>query len=511
MRALLLLLLAITPIPSLAAQGRGATIATHYFYWYRWPDRHFDQPGAPGPEGHARHLPEPEKVSYESVDWHEANFAAMAEVGIDVALPVYWGAPGAYDLPALVFSRAGLPPMVAALDAQKSSGSSVKLGMFYDTTTLRNAVRNVAPLDANADLTTDAGRALFCATVVEYFEQIPERHWALHRGGPLVVLYTASHAAKWDATLGDSLRTAFAARFPGKRPCLVADASWGEIGQDLTTLWGAALAGPKLFPGVAQIGPGYDDSPVPGRRTALRDREDGAFYAWSWQQVLRHRPGLVLLETWNEMHEGTELCETIEAGTHYLQLTSQWVAKFRRGVPAGADIRLRYPDPRPRPDLTWGADGAGLEVGVIDFGADPIVRSGVRERLWEDGPGEVRAGALHTPAATAGRGTFLYFQLSDHFAFDVEADYQVEVALAGKVDGRLEVQYDACAPVAPQRGAYRVAVPQGRRRERGLAVYRFALPQARFSNRQNGESDLRLSIPGGVAAVVRVTVRRTGR
>jgi len=135
----------------------------------------------------------------------------------------------------------------------------------------------------------------------------------------------------------------------------------------------------------------------------------------------------------------------------------------------------------------------------------------VRERLWEDGPGEVRAGALHTPAATAGRGTFLYFQLSDHFAFDVEADYQVEVALAGKVDGRLEVQYDACAPVAPQRGAYRVAVPQGRRRERGLAVYRFALPQARFSNRQNGESDLRLSIPGGVAAVVRVTVRRTGR
>ncbi len=324
-------------------------------------------------------------------------------------------------------------------------------------------------------------------------------------------LYTAAHAAKWDATLGDALRTAFAARFPGKRPCLVADASWGEIGQDLTTQWGAALSGPKLFPGVAQIGPGYDDSPVPGRRNALRDREDGAFYAWSWQQVLRHRPGLVLLETWNEMHEGTELCATIEAGTQYLQITKQWAAKLRRGVPPGADIRLRYPDPRPRPDLTWGADGAGLEVGIVDFGAEPIVRSGVRERLWEDGPGEVRAGALHTPAATAGRGTYLYFQLSDHFAFDVEADYQVEVTLAGKVDGRLEVQYDASAPIAPQRGAYRVAVPQGRRRERGLAVHRFALPQARFSNRQNGESDLRLSIPGGVAAVVRVTVQRTGR
>ncbi len=510
MRAPALLLLALFAGADLSAQGRNASIAAHYFYWYRWPDRHFAQEGAPGREGHTRHFKAPETVSYESADWHRANFAAMASAGIQVALPVYWGAPGAYDLPHLAFARAGLAPMVAALDAL-GDDQGVKLGLFYDTSTLQNAVRNVEPRADNADLTTDAGRALFCGTVVGYFERIPERHWARHRGGVLVVLYTAAYAARWDAGLADVLRAAFAKRFPGERVCLVADSSWGSIGQDLTTEWGAALAGPKLFPGVAQIGPGYDDSPVPDRRLPYRDREDGGFYAWSWQHVLRHRPSLVLLETWNEMHEGTELCETIEAGTQYLELTRQWIGKLRRGVPAGADIVLRHPDPRPRPDKSWGAEGAGLAVASVDFGAEPIVRRGLRERTWEDGQVEVRDGALRTTTAAAGKATYLYFQVSDHYAFDVEGDYALEIAFAGKLDPRLEVQYDSAAPVAPQRGAYRVAVALGRHREGGLTVARFALPQANFANRQNGECDLRIWTPGGAAAVARVALKRDGR
>ena len=69
-------------------------VATHYFYWYRWPTEHFDQPGAPGHEGHTHHFREPERVDYESAGWHQAQFRAMAGCGIDVALPVYWGAPG---------------------------------------------------------------------------------------------------------------------------------------------------------------------------------------------------------------------------------------------------------------------------------------------------------------------------------------------------------------------------------------------------------------------------------
>jgi hypothetical protein len=57
------------------------TVATHYFYWYKWPTEHFNQDGAPGMEGHARHFAAPEAVDYESADWHEANFRAMARCG----------------------------------------------------------------------------------------------------------------------------------------------------------------------------------------------------------------------------------------------------------------------------------------------------------------------------------------------------------------------------------------------------------------------------------------------
>lgn len=383
-----------------------ATVATHYFYWYHWPTEHFDEPGAPGPEGHCRHLPQPRSVSYRSVDWHARNFADMVAAGIDVALPVYWGAPGAYERPNLAFSRLGLPPMVEALDQLAAgNGTAPKLGLFYDTSTLANDVRGAAPAGGKADLTTAAGLDLFCTTINDYFAAIPPRHWARHRGGALVVLYVSGFASAWNAQVGPILRERFAARFPGERVCLVADASWGDLGQDLTTSWGAALWGPKLFPGVAQIGPGYDDRAVPGRRTPIREREEGAFYAFSWQRALAHRPELVLLETWNEMHEGTEICPTRELGRQYLDLTKSWVDKLRAGAPPGPAVALQFPEPRPLPDPSWGADAKGRAEVHADYARGE--RIGLREVACEDGPFRVEFGALVAGAAPKGLGSYL--------------------------------------------------------------------------------------------------------
>ena len=111
--------------PDMSLPGETAPmVATHYFYWYRWPDQHFNQPGAPGPEGHFHHWPHPEQVSYASTDWHAQQFAAMHRAGIDVALPVYWGAPGAYDRASIRFSRDGLQPMIERCDRSATTGSS---------------------------------------------------------------------------------------------------------------------------------------------------------------------------------------------------------------------------------------------------------------------------------------------------------------------------------------------------------------------------------------------------
>lgn len=351
-RWLAALVIVLIPPTTKYADGQPAPsiVATHYFYWYRWPDQHFNQPGAPGREGHHDHFLHPEQVSYENANWHADQFAAMHRVGIDVALPVYWGAPGAYDRPGISFARAGLEPMVRALRSLGDNG--VKLGLFYDTSTLQNGVRGVLPPDGRADLTTDAGKDLFCNTIIEYFDAIPHDLWARVDGRPLVVLYAAAFASKWNADLGRELATRFEQHFPGERTFLVSDVSWGQIGQDRTTSWGAALWGPKLFPGVAEIGPGYDDTSVPGRTTPIRDREDGEFYRYSWRAVLAQKPRLVLLETWNEMHEGTDICETIETGSQYLNLTAEYVRKLKHGEPPGPAIKLEYPSPRERQPST---------------------------------------------------------------------------------------------------------------------------------------------------------------
>ena len=103
--------------------------------------------------------------------------------------------------------------------------------------------------------------------------------------------------------------------------------------------------GPRLFPGVAQIGAGYNDTPVPGRTTPIRKREAGNFYRHSWRKAVAHRPQLVLLETWNEMHEGTDICETIETGTQYLDITAHWIKKLKSGEAPGPEIPLKWPSP----------------------------------------------------------------------------------------------------------------------------------------------------------------------
>ncbi|HEX5051694.1 MAG TPA: hypothetical protein VFZ65_07985 [Planctomycetota bacterium] len=507
MRATLLAFVALVGLVAAQppAPAPATTVATHYFYWYRWPGEHFAEPGAPGREGHCRHFADPEHVSYLSVDWHAANFAAMAEAGIDVALPVYWGAPGAYDRPDLAFSRRGLPPMVAALERLQQEGTPPpKLGLFYDTTTLANDARGAAPSAGRPDLTTAAGQDLFCTTVTDYFAAVPEQHWARHRGGVLVVLYTSAFASRWNAELGGVLRRRFAQRFAGEKVCLVADASWGEIGQDLTTSWGAALWAPRLFPGVAQIGAGYDDRAVPGRRTPVREREQGAFYGFSWQRAIAAHPELVLLETWNEMHEGTELCPTRELGRQYLDLTKAWIARLRRGAGPGPAIVLRHAEPRAQPDLSWGAEAAGRDVVSADFATGE--RLGLREIGWQDGPCRVADGALRPGTAADGTGSYLYFQVSDHLMFDGDARFELIVEHANGT--RLEVEYDSHDARAALGGAYTRVRTAGALASGPWMRDTFVLPRARFANRENGGADLRLVLVAHTAAIRRLELRR---
>jgi hypothetical protein len=476
-------------------------VATHYFYWYRWPAEHFKQPGTAAKDGHFHHFVNPEKVSYLSEDWHAGELWMMKAAGIDVALPVYWGAPGAYRKRDVNFAVAGLKPMVAA--AHRLGKRSPKLGLFYDTTTLLNDVRGVKPEGGRADLTSDDGRDLFCGTVIEFFEQIPKGLWGLVDGRALVVLYRGKYAAKWNTGLGSDLRAAFAGRFPGEAVFLVADSTWGDIGQDRTTEWAATLTGPKLFPGVAQLGPGYNDSVVRGLSTPFRERENGGFYRYSWQKVVAHQPELVLIETWNEMHEGTEICQTAEEGLKYVELTAEWIAKLRQGGPVGVPVVLKFPKPRFFKDLQWGAEAAGVDRLFADY-SGKTKRLGLRERRISDGEFVMRDNAIQSRPVHRDWARYVYYQVSDHWGFEFPVEPSATVLLTVRTTGpaSVAVEYDSHRRTAAVAGTYtRVEAVS---REAGGKLYRFRMPAVLFANRQNGGCDFRLVLRGPEVGIARV-------
>jgi len=84
--------------------------------------------------------------------------------------------------------------------------------------------------------------------------------------------------------------------------------------------------------------PGYDDTKI--REPGLCvERFDGASYRRQWEEAIRADPHWVLITSWNEWHEGSEIEPSFEDGDKYLKLTAELTARFKS----------RPPRPRPRP------------------------------------------------------------------------------------------------------------------------------------------------------------------
>ena len=77
--------------------------------------------------------------------------------------------------------------------------------------------------------------------------------------------------------------------------------------------------------------PGYDDTNVrsPG---LMRDREGGELYGRLWRTAMDLDAESVIITSWNEWHEGTELEPSMEYGFYYLNLTRSYIERYK-GVP----------------------------------------------------------------------------------------------------------------------------------------------------------------------------------
>lgn len=460
----------------------GKVVMTHDFYWYDVATKAHIIDGD-GTDALTTHPATLEDFSYKSVAWHKRQLLDMIDAGIDVVLPVYWGAPSDQQPGSPHYwSFEGLPPLARAAEELIREGKTPPaIGLFYDTSTLQFNAWN-----EHVDLTTEYGKRWFYASIRDFFSLIPPRLWALIDGRPVVVLYSASFAKAHDQGCIDFVKSEFPREFGGRVPYIIREVSW-KVKADNVCAWGGAVN--PNFHGVAEIGPGYDHSAVPGRTPLIVPREDGRFYERAWRKVLRKSPNIVILETWNEFHEGTSIAESLERGRKDIEITRKYADLFKKGAP-------------PPPGPYTGAASVEAQLGETNQ------ERGLKLVDAEDG---------HTgPAVVAGQegrvsrrgGHYLYFQIDDDFKWARAMDATVEVEYFDN-GGGLNLEYDSHDPAATLHGAYRGCDP--RPVPRGSKTWKtatFALENARLDGRQNAGADFRLCLPSGTVAIGRVAVRR---
>ena len=461
-------------------------VGTHFFYWYDIESKaHFVNHD--GTDALTDHPARREGYSFKSAAWWKRELLDVTAAGIDFILPVYWGCPGDYES----WSFRGLPPLVQAWEElAREEKQPPRVGLFYDTSTLRHNPRRW-----HVDLSADAGKQWFYATIRDYFSFIPPKMWAAIGGRPIVVLYSPGFAAKQDPALFPFVRESFKRDFSTDL-FLVKHVGWqGEA--DRVCSWGGAL-GLKAY-GVTSLGPGYDHSAVPNRKPLIVDREDGAFYERQWKQFLSYRPqrraNVVLVETWNELHEGTDVCDSKEFGRQYIELTAKYARLFRDGVvlpKTGPFANAKQ--------VEWNADRIDVKLGITlknsgDGLMEPVDLAG--RKCWRTRQSEYG-------------GKYVYFDLDDSFLFDEEdATLLLEIEYLDNGFGSFVLEFDSTnAKASVREGAFRMLnQPIACGNTHKWRTVAFKINGARFANRCNG-GDFRLAVRGGDLAVVRVQGRQ---
>jgi hypothetical protein len=463
-------------------------VGTYYFYWYCAQTQEHILNGD-GSDALTDHPASMDDFCYRSVAWHKKQLRDMIAAGIDVVLPVFWGAPSEHGTNAhLHWSYAGLPPLVQAREELLREGQSPpRVGLFYDTSTLQHNQWRL-----HLDLTTDYGRRWFYATVRDFFSMIPPQHWAMIGDRPIVLLYSAGFARNHDQSVMDFVRQEFPKEFGGRVPWIAAEISW-RVQADSKVAWGGALG--LRNPGVAALGPGYDHSAVPGRTPLIAERFGGKFYETNWLRFLRRPSPFVMIETWNEFHEGTDVCESREFGRQYIDLTRQYADLFKRG----------WAPPWPQ-----GPYSAAKQV-TATLGA-PDQTAGLWRIENEDGTTAATnvAGRACRALLTGARGHgYVYFGVEDSFKQARQMDLRLSVEYFDAAPGRLGVEFDGSDPSAPFGGAYTRAKESVKLTgSRTWKSAEFTLPGAQLLNSQNRGADLRLVVEAPQFHVHRVGLRR---
>lgn len=240
-------------------------------------------------------------------------------------------------------------------------------------------------------------------------DQVPAESW------PVIIRRTRAALGRDFLLIADGYREANARTFDGVHTyniChWVGDRASDELRALARSSFRDAVALAKRHRKVSclTVIPGYDDTKIrtPGLKAA---RRDGETYRVLWDEAIAADPDWVLVTSWNEWHEGSEIEPSHEDGDAYVRLTGEYAARFRATPHSRATVGADDRTPTRKMAGELGKLYEGMTIGVLpDFGSDLVywlLDAGleVRELTWNDvlDPERFRASQVQLAVYAAG-------------------------------------------------------------------------------------------------------------
>ena len=314
----------ISPIVLVAPSGAslgGQRLLAFYYPWYGNPE---------GPAGAWVHW-EPRRTNWASTHVPTAGYYDSLDpetvrrhireakaAGIDGFIASWWGLSS--------FENRALPILLAIAEEE-----GFLITIYYEAAdTPMQIITDVSVLvsrygDSPALLTVDGLPALFF--YVRVTSKFTLAQWQ-------IVFDALDDRGRSIFAIADSLDPVFLTAFQGLHTynpvslAMEATASAYRSASLAARLQGALFA--------ATVLPGYEEA-VPRATSPRLERVDGATYRAFWALARASKPHWILITSFNEWHEGSEIEPSLEFGTQYLDLTAELAAAWRSGAPLPGD------------------------------------------------------------------------------------------------------------------------------------------------------------------------------
>jgi hypothetical protein len=317
-------------------------VLAFYYTWYGRPENHGNWVhwGEVNPEEHdisaSTHYPAIGAYDSHDPETIDHHIQLAKEHGIDAFICTWWGQ-GRFD------DRA----FVKVLD--RAEKKDFKVTIYWETAPGKGEMKLVQAVNdlvyvleeygsSPAFLKVDGKPVIFVYGRV--MGQVAMNEW------PQIITMTQKRYGKDFLLIADGYKEGYARIFDGIHTYNICGWVKGKTVNELGEFSKQSFAGAVDLArrngrlSCITIIPGYDDTKIrtPGINA---ERLDGETYKVLWQEAIAADPDWVLITSWNEWHEGSEIEPSWEHGDKYIKMTGEYANRFKKALRSASATRQR--------------------------------------------------------------------------------------------------------------------------------------------------------------------------